>query len=93
MKQYGKGEIAALKQLLTQTDYQAIKHSEGEISEEEYAPIREKRKAWRERINELEAALAALGPPEEAAEVEQAAEDAEPEEPAELEEGGREDGS
>lgn len=49
-----QGEINALKQLLSNTDYQAIKYSEGEMSEEEYAPIHEKRKAWRERINELE---------------------------------------
>ena len=52
-----QGEINALKQLLTNSDYQAIKHSEGEISEEDYATIREKRQRWRERINELEAQL------------------------------------
>lgn len=50
-----QGEINALKQLLANSDYQAIKHSEGAMSEGEYAPIREKRKRWRERINELEA--------------------------------------
>ncbi|MBQ9349335.1 MAG: hypothetical protein IJT94_18690 [Oscillibacter sp.] len=50
-------EINALKQLLAQTDWQAIKHSEGEISEDDYTPIREKRQRWRDRINELEAAL------------------------------------
>lgn len=49
-----QGEINALKQLLTNSDYKAIKHSEGEMSEEEYAPVREKRARWRERINELE---------------------------------------
>lgn len=53
-REENQGEINALKQLLTNTDYQAIKHSEGEISEEDYAPIREQRQAWRERINELE---------------------------------------
>lgn len=52
-----QGEINALKQLLTNSDYQAIKHSEGEMSEEEYAAIREKRKTWRTRINELEKLL------------------------------------
>lgn len=49
-----QGEINALKQLLSNTDYQAIKHSEGEMSDEEYAPIREKRQRWREQINKLE---------------------------------------
>ena len=34
-----QGEINALKQLLSNSDYQAIKHSEGEMSEEKYAPI------------------------------------------------------
>lgn len=52
-----QGEINALKQLLSRTDYQAIKHSEGEISEEEYAPVREKRQQWRERINKFEKEL------------------------------------
>ena len=56
-----RSEINALKQLLANSDYQAIKHSEGEISEAEYAPIREKRAAWRKRINELEAKLTAAG--------------------------------
>ena len=48
-------EIERNKELLTQTDYQAIKFSEGEISEAEYAPIREKRRMWRAEINRLEA--------------------------------------
>ena len=51
------GEINALKQLLTNSDYQAIKHSEGELSEEEFALVREKRKEWRKHINELEKQL------------------------------------
>lgn len=49
-----QGEINALKQLLSNSDYQAIKHSEGEMTDKEYAPIREKRQRWRKRINELE---------------------------------------
>lgn len=52
-----QGEINALKQLLANTDYQAIKHSEGEMSEEEFAPIRKQRQVWRIRINELEELL------------------------------------
>lgn len=51
------GEINALKQLLTNTDYKAIKHSEGEMTDEEYAPTRTQRVEWRERINELEKEL------------------------------------
>lgn len=43
-----------MKSLLTDTDYQAIKHSEGVISDEDYAPIKTQRAAWRTRINELQ---------------------------------------
>lgn len=50
-------EIESLKQMLLDTDYQAIKFAEGQISEEEYAPIREQRQSWRNSINELEAEL------------------------------------
>jgi len=49
--------IAELKANLAKTDYQAIKFAEGELSEEEYAPIREDRKAWRAEINEKEEIL------------------------------------
>lgn len=52
-----RGEINALKQLLANSDYQSIKHSEGEMSEEAFAPIREQRQAWRVRINKLEQQL------------------------------------
>lgn len=55
-----QGEINALKQLLTNTDYQAIKHSEGEISDADYAETKAKRHNWRERINELEKELDGL---------------------------------
>ena len=55
MDERNQDEITALKILLRDTDYKAIKHSEGEISDEEYAPIRAQRAAWRARINELEA--------------------------------------
>lgn len=51
-------KIQELKINLTQTDYQAIKFAEGEISAEEFAPIKEQRKAWRAEINELEKQLA-----------------------------------
>lgn len=50
-------EIAELKRELAETDYMAIKHSEGWISDEEYAEIKAQRQAWRDRINELESEL------------------------------------
>lgn len=46
--------INDLKTYLNNTDYQAIKFSDGAISEEEYAPIREQRKAARLEINNIE---------------------------------------
>lgn len=47
-------EIAALKERLSDTDYQAIKYAEGALSEEEYAQTMQLRRGWRARINELE---------------------------------------
>ncbi len=47
-------EISELKAKLRDTDYQAIKYAEGMFTLSEYAPIREQRQAWRDRINELE---------------------------------------
>lgn len=46
--------IAELKNKLLQTDYKAIKYAEGLITEEEYAPIKAQRQAWRNEINQLE---------------------------------------
>lgn len=46
--------ISELKTLLSESDYKAIKFSDGVLTEEEYAPIREKRQAWRNEINEIE---------------------------------------
>ena len=45
--------ISELKGLLFMTDYNAIKFAEGEISAEEYEPIRLQRRAWREEIRSL----------------------------------------
>ena len=42
---------------LKDTDYKAIKFAEGELSEAEYAPIRELRRQWRVEINRLEKEL------------------------------------
>lgn len=44
-------EIAQLKKQLSDTDYKAIKFAEGEISAEEYAPDKQQRAYWRQRIN------------------------------------------
>ena len=52
-----KSQIARLKFELHKTDYLALKHSEGWLTEEEYAPIKAHRQALREEINELQAEL------------------------------------
>lgn len=49
--------IQELKSLLSKTDYQAIKYAEGLISEQEYAPIKSQRQAYRDEINKLEALI------------------------------------
>lgn len=50
-------EIDELKKQLVDTDYKAIKYAEGQLTEEEYAPIKNQRQLWRNRINELEEEL------------------------------------
>ncbi len=54
LKESAEGRINALKQLLANSDYKAIKFAEGRIGAEEYAPVREKRERLREIIRELE---------------------------------------
>lgn len=54
-------QINALKEKLAETDYKALKFIDGEFTEEEYAPIREERKNYRIKINELEKCLENLG--------------------------------
>lgn len=49
-----QGEINALKSLLSDTDYKAIKYAEGAIPEAEYAVIKARRQSWRDEINRLE---------------------------------------
>lgn len=49
-----QSNIAGLKQLLDSTDYQALKHADGALSDEEYEPIRLKRQELRDAINALE---------------------------------------
>lgn len=50
-------QIQSYKRKLFDTDYKAIKYAEGELTETEYAPIKEQRRQWRTRINELEQQL------------------------------------
>lgn len=50
-------KILDLKEKLSNTDYQAIKYAEGHLTEEEYAPIKEQRQAWRNEINQIETSL------------------------------------
>ena len=49
--------INQLKSLLQQSDYQAIKYAEGWLTEQEYAPIKAQRQAYRDEINQLEQEL------------------------------------
>ena len=56
-KEINQQTIEELKTKLRSTDYQAIKYAEGELTEEEYAPIKAQRKEWRVEINRLEVEL------------------------------------
>lgn len=49
-----EARIAELKQLLADSDYLATKYAEGWYTDEEYAPIKAQRQAWRDEINALE---------------------------------------
>ena len=53
-------KIGIYKKNLIDTDYQAIKFAEGELTAEEYAPVKEQRKQWRIEINRLENELKLL---------------------------------
>ena len=50
-------QIGELKVKLGQSDYKALKYFEGELTAEEYAPIKAERHLWRLKINELESQL------------------------------------
>lgn len=56
-----ESEIAGLKQLLTGTDYKALKFVEGQISEKDYAETKQQRQSLRDKINELESELESIG--------------------------------
>ena len=51
---HNAAKIKALKNELAATDYKALKFLEGELTAEEYEPVKQQRKAWREEINRLE---------------------------------------
>lgn len=55
-----KHKIAELEINLHNTDYQAIKFAEGELTISEYAEIKEQRKKWRTEINALKTELKVL---------------------------------
>ena len=50
-------EISELKKKLSDTDYKAIKYSEGLLTDKEYAEVKAQRQAWRDEINRLEEKL------------------------------------
>lgn len=52
--------IYQLKEKLRETDYKAIKYTEGEITIADYMETLNQRKAWRKEINELEIELEKL---------------------------------
>lgn len=50
-------EIETLKKTLASLDYHTLKHVDGEMSDEEYEPIKQQKIKLRARINEIEAQL------------------------------------
>ena len=56
LKSYQNTTIPKIQALLTATDYQAIKFSEGVITEAQFANLKEARIAWRKAINDIQAA-------------------------------------
>lgn len=60
-----ESEIAGLKQILAGTDYKALKHADGALSNAEYEETRQFRQELRDQINELEAKLAEVEESEE----------------------------
>lgn len=55
-----QSQINGYKLLLSQTDYKALKHADGAMTDEEYEETRALRAQYRETINELESQLEAL---------------------------------
>lgn len=50
-------QIRELQEKLAATDYQALKYSEGWITEKDYTEIKANRQSWRDTINQLQAQL------------------------------------
>lgn len=50
-------EILDSKRALLETDYKAIKHADGVLTDEEYEPVKAQRQKLRERISELESLI------------------------------------
>lgn len=50
-------QIRELQGKLAATDYQALKYSEGWITEKDYTEIKATRQSWRDTINQLQAQL------------------------------------
>ena len=55
-----ESDIAGLKQILASTDYQALKHADGALSDEEYEATRQYRQSLRDQINEIESEVMAI---------------------------------
>lgn len=58
-EEYSK-QIAQLKMQLRNTDYQALKFAEGQITAADYEAIKAQRQAWRNEINRLENEIGGL---------------------------------
>ena len=55
-----ESEIRGLQQLLASTDYKALKHADGVLTDEEYEETRQLRIDYRKQINDLETELVEL---------------------------------
>lgn len=55
-----EADINGYKQLLAQTDYKALKHADGALTDEEWEPVRAFRAEMRAKINACEAELETL---------------------------------
>lgn len=51
-------QINTYKELLMNTDYMALKHADGALTDDEYAEAKAKRQGWRDEINRLQEQLA-----------------------------------
>lgn len=54
LKEFRKRKNLSQEAFAKSIGYKALKFSDGVMTEEEYAPIRAQRQAWRDEINELE---------------------------------------